>query len=395
MEYHRYGIRAAILAPPIERHIYDTSIIKELSGYGVEFVGFTKVVSDSFISRHVRGLLYTLVPGLAIQMDLESIPRDVDLVMTFHEGWEYVWLAYHMGLELNVPTIAILQLPAYYALKHRVSAINYATKLYIDLVYMRDVAKKVFAHVYLGYRSILEGVSSRNYKWILSRFDLIIGISRAVCAEMGLEESSRVHCMDPGVSFDKDDLKLIEDFRTRFREKKNYVVFGGRPDYFKGIAEAVLTFKVITERLGDGYKLYVTGHLGEREAYRLRKLIKNVGVEDKVVFTGFISREERLRIVREAKLMLYPSHVDSYGYAVAESLLLGTPVVAYDIPAIDIYFRGLEGVRIVRELDVEAMADEAVDILTSRRVEVEAPRLRPWSEIIEEEVSLIRRVAGK
>jgi len=119
-----------------------------------------------------------------------------------------------------------------------------------------------------------------------------------------------------------------------------------------------------------------------------------LGIEDKVVFTGFVPREERLRIVREAKLMLYPSHVDAYPYAVVESLL-GTPIVAYDIPAIDIYFRDLEGVRVVRELDVEAMTDEAIDVLTGGRVEVEPPRLRPWDEIIEEEVGLIRRVAGK
>jgi len=393
MEYRRRGIRAAVLAPPIEHHMYNTSIIKELSRYGVEFAGFTKIVNDSFVSRRVRELLRVIAPSLAISVDLRRVPRDVDLVMSFHEGWECIWLAHRIGSELRVPTVAVLQLPEYYDLKHRIRAINYATKLYIDLVYMHDSAKKVLAYVYADYRKALDEIYSRNYRRILSKFDLIIGISKSICVETGLEESGRVHCMDPGVSFDEDELNLFEDIRVHFREKKNYIVFGGRPDRSKGIAEAVLAFKKIADRLG-GYKLYVTGHLGEREAYRLRRLAKNLGVEDKIVFTGFVSREERLRIVREAKLMLYPSHVDSFSYAVAESLFLGTPVVAYDIPAIKIYYGGLEGVRLVRELDVVAMADEAVDILTSRHVEVEPPRLRSWSEIIEEEVKLIKRAVG-
>jgi len=41
---------------------------------------------------------------------------------------------------------------------------------------------------------------------------------------MGLELSDRVHCMDPGVSLDEEDLGLIDDVRSKFKEKKNYIV---------------------------------------------------------------------------------------------------------------------------------------------------------------------------
>jgi len=55
---------------------------------------------------------------------------------------------------------------------------------------------------------------------------------------MGLEPYDKVHCMDPGVSLDEEDLKLIGDIRSKSKEKKNYIVFGGRPDAIKGIVEA-------------------------------------------------------------------------------------------------------------------------------------------------------------
>jgi len=224
--------------------------------------------------------------------------------------------------------------------------------------------------------------------------ELIVGISRAVCVEMGAEESSRVHCMDPGVSFDEEDLKEIQAIRNRVKEKKGYLVFGGRPDAAKGIVEALLAFKKIAERFPDR-KLLITGKIHSAVAERIRRAAKKIGVDEKIAFTGFLPREERLRALREAAAVLYPSHVDAYPYAVAESLLLGTPVIAYSIPAIEIYFGELSGVRTVEELDTDALAEEALEVLSSSRVEVELPpRLRPWEEIMDEEISLIERAAG-
>jgi len=199
--------------------------------------------------------------------------------------------------------------------------------------------------------------------------------------------------MDPGVSFDEEDLKEIQAIRSRVKEKKGYLVFGGRPVPEKGIVEALLAFKKIAEKLPDR-KLLFTGKIHSSVAERIRRAAKKIGVDEKIAFTGFLPREERLRAVREAAAVLYPSHVDAYPYAVAESLLLGTPVIAYSIPAIEIYFGKLSGVRTVEELDTDALAGEALEVLSSSRVEVEHPRLRPWEEIMDEEVSLIERAAG-
>jgi len=48
--------------------------------------------------------------------------------------------------------------------------------------------------------------------------------------------------------------------------------------------------------------------------------------------------------VNESRSMLYPSHFDAFPYAVCESLHVGTPVVAYKIPALEIYYGKTEGV---------------------------------------------------
>jgi len=395
LEYPRRGIEPYLVVPPFEYSTLDKRTLLELNARGAKLVELKGYTRRNFVFRRMRELLYPVAPNLFLKVDPKKFEAlNVDAVMTFHETWHSFWLCHHLASELGKPSLALLQLPVLYS-KPRLRAIYAALRMYFDHAYSGKPVKRSLALLYQGYRWFLDTlIYMPRYRQLLHRFNMVLGISRAICVEMGLEESSRVHCMDPGVSLDEEDLRLIESIKTRFREKRNHVVFGGRPTYDKGVVEGLIVFREISRRL-ESYKLYITGRLGERELSRLRRVAKMLDIEDRVVFTGFVSREERLRIVREAKLMLYPSHVDAYPYAVAESLLLGTPVAAYDIPAIDMYFRGLEGVRVVRELDVEAMANEAIDILTSRHVEVEPPRLRPWSEIIEEEIGLIKRVAGR
>ncbi|MCC6041583.1 MAG: hypothetical protein LM554_00325 [Desulfurococcaceae archaeon] len=90
--------------------------------------------------------------------------------------------------------------------------------------------------------------------------------------------------------------------------------------------------------------------------------------------------------------MLYPSHVDAFSYAVLESLHLGTPVVGYRIPALEIYYGELPGVVLVEEWDLEALAVNAMEILERRVDAVEPPRIKSWEEIMAEEVRLIYKL---
>jgi len=96
---------------------------------------------------------------------------------------------------------------------------------------------------------------------------------------------------------------------------------------------------------------------------RIAKACKKLGIENKVVFTGFVPREKRFEIVANVRLMLYPSHVDTFPYAVLEALHLGTPVVGYRIPALEIYYGKCPGVELVEEEDIEELTVKAIEIL--------------------------------
>ncbi len=61
---------------------------------------------------------------------------------------------------------------------------------------------------------------------------------------------------------------------------------------------------------------------------RLEKLAEELGVRDRVIFTGFVTEGELVTLYRQAKMYVYPSLTEGFGLQMLESMALGLPVVA-------------------------------------------------------------------
>src|SRR5258708_18021771 len=61
---------------------------------------------------------------------------------------------------------------------------------------------------------------------------------------------------------------------------------------------------------------------------RLQEKVKTLGVEDYVVFTGFISEEEKCTHYNLADAFVMPSRGEGFGIAFLEALACGVPVGA-------------------------------------------------------------------
>ena len=69
-----------------------------------------------------------------------------------------------------------------------------------------------------------------------------------------------------------------------------------------------------------------------------------MGLGKSVIFTGFVSEEEKLELYESAKLHVVTSHSDVHTTTAIESMAMGIPVVitkASDFPEIDEYKAGI------------------------------------------------------
>jgi glycosyltransferase involved in cell wall biosynthesis len=228
-------------------------------------------------------------------------------------------------------------------------------------------------------------------KKLLSGFNLILATSPSIPLEMGDEWVCRVISFH-GYGLDRGELEVLLEFReTSVEPHKPYIVFPARLSILKGLADLLLV-SAILKRTYLNFKLLLIGSGSRMVESQMRRIISNLGLKDNVVLLGYMRRDhDYWSLGRKANLTIYPSHVDSFSYTVLESLLLGVPVVAYNIPALKLNYGGVEGLYLVEEGDIEALAAKVVEVLERRRVEVEIPPVRTNYEVALEEKALIEK----
>jgi glycosyltransferase involved in cell wall biosynthesis len=103
-------------------------------------------------------------------------------------------------------------------------------------------------------------------------------------------------------------------------------VFVARLLPWKGLKVAM---KALAEPDGSGWRLDVYGAGPERE--RSERDARRLGISDRVVFHGLVPRAEVLSALQTADAMVFPSSHESAGWAVAEAISAGCPVVCFDL----------------------------------------------------------------
>lgn len=107
--------------------------------------------------------------------------------------------------------------------------------------------------------------------------------------------------------------------------RSDTMVFVARLVPWKGLSLALAALA----EMPPEWSLRVVGAGPDRR--RAERLSRRFEVLERVTFLGELPRSEALREMRDADVMIFPSMHDSAGWAVAESIELGTPVVCLDL----------------------------------------------------------------
>jgi len=104
-------------------------------------------------------------------------------------------------------------------------------------------------------------------------------------------------------------------------------VWIGRVHRQKGIDDLLSTLQLLAQRLPNFRAMFI-GNV--RDA--LTPEIAARGLTKNVEFSGFVSEEEKIRLFKASRVFLMPSKHEGSPRVIGESLIAGTPVVAYEIP---------------------------------------------------------------
>jgi len=143
---------------------------------------------------------------------------------------------------------------------------------------------------------------------------------------MGVEPD-RIRTFLPG--YDTDGFAQLPSkggFRKRFAVgEKNIILFLGRIHQIKGIDFLVRSFhKLVQERSNT-----ILAIAGPDDGYKtvIDTLVRELNLEDKVLFTGFLSGEDKLSALVDADLLVQTSIYERGPGSPFEAVLCGTPII--------------------------------------------------------------------
>jgi glycosyltransferase involved in cell wall biosynthesis len=188
-------------------------------------------------------------------------------------------------------------------------------------------------------------------------------------------------------------------------DKGDYILFASRFCEEKGIFELPFLWKKIHDQK-PALKLLVYGNYTPEILKKFLNRLSDLSLEGSVKIHGYEHDQTSFyNTIRNARLLIHPSHSDGFSLIILESLALGTPVVAYNLPAFTYFYRGFPAMEIVPEWDRVAFCRAAIRILDRPEEYAEsllAPKIhefihrhRSWDAVAASERQALLSLMGK
>ncbi|WP_292729697.1 glycosyltransferase [Methanoculleus sp.] len=193
-------------------------------------------------------------------------------------------------------------------------------------------------YVLQAHGALPQDTGSTRMKRLFDRFwskKVILGAAGVIA----LNETEAERYRDLGVAEGKItivpngiDLAEYPDLpdRGRFRaawgidDATKVVLYLGRLDPTKGIDLLIRSFALVAREEGDAVLMLVGGDMGHNDEFRQR--VRSLGLDERVVFTGFVSKEDKMAAYTDADVFVTPRFT-GFPVTFLEACLCGTPIV--------------------------------------------------------------------
>ena len=184
----------------------------------------------------------------------------------------------------------------------------------------------------------VEKVVWKYIRWIVRKMDAIIVPSPSIGEELkSLTKPKRVEIIPTGTDIQRFHPGADgTTFRKEHGLKGKVVASVGRLSFEKNIDLVIRAMKDVDATL------LIVGDGPSRPS--LESLVKELGIEDKVVFTGYIDNERLLDAYAASDMLVSASRFETQGLSVLEAMAAGIPVACCDARAFhDIIQDGVNG----------------------------------------------------
>ena len=136
----------------------------------------------------------------------------------------------------------------------------------------------------------------------------------------------------------------------------------GRLGYEKGVDQVLRAFALLSTNFPQA-RLAIVGTGPDKEV--LKSLSNDLGIDDRVIFTGFVAHQDLPALCQKADLFITASTIETQGLVVLEAMSSGLPIVGVDALALpDLIHNEINGFLVPAE-DELALSQAAERLLFS------------------------------
>jgi glycogen synthase len=156
----------------------------------------------------------------------------------------------------------------------------------------------------------------------------------------------------------------LNDYRLKYAlPNEKIVLYVGRLVYEKGIHVLINAIPKILAKTDAKFVIVGSGYMQEQ----LSNIVKSMGLEHKVLFTGFVDEENLQKLQKVANVSVVPSLFEPFGIVALEAMAAKSPVVVSDTGGLgEIVQHDVTGVKAYPN-NTDSLAWGIVKILTDER----------------------------
>jgi glycosyltransferase involved in cell wall biosynthesis len=163
--------------------------------------------------------------------------------------------------------------------------------------------------------------------------------------------------------------QVTEEETTFFRKQKGleegFILYLGTLEPRKNITAIIETYAILRQHYNVQQKLVLAGGKGWLYGTIFEK-VKQLGLEENVVFPGFVAETEQALWYSAASAFIYPSLYEGFGIPVAEALACGVPVVTSNVSSLP--EAGMNSALSVAPNDIKALTEALHQALTDQQL---------------------------
>jgi glycosyltransferase involved in cell wall biosynthesis len=199
------------------------------------------------------------------------------------------------------------------------------------------------------------------------------------------------------------DRERLDAVRARYGLGERFILYLGANDLRKNLNRLIRAYAALPPALRDTHQLVVAGRQWPHDHPLYpdpRLVVAELGLQDRVVFTGGVPEEEKAALLSAATVFAFPSLYEGFGLPVLEAMACGTPVLTANTSSLPevagdaaMMVDPTSVTEISEGLAALLESPERRKTLAERGIE-RASRYR-WSDVAERTIQVYERAVGR